>query len=63
MQLYLEGHNVHRGYAVSIQYADCEITAMPSVMGDAQIEPVRYYKNRRRADRVIVRSNRRFGTK
>ncbi|MBW6123138.1 hypothetical protein KZ843_09595 [Pseudomonas aeruginosa] len=63
MQLYLEGHNVNRGYAVSVQYADYEITAMPLVMGDEQIEPVRYYENRRHADRVIARFNRRLGTK
>jgi hypothetical protein len=62
MQLYLEGHNVSRGYAVSVQLADSEIIAMPAVVDDEKIEPVRYYENRRHADRVIARFNRRFST-
>lgn len=63
MQLYLEGHNVKQGYAVSVQYADHKIAAMPVVTGDEKIVPVRFYRNRRHADQVIARFNRRFAGK
>jgi len=63
MQLYLEGHSARHGYAVSVGHADHEIPSMPIVAGDEQILPVRFYQNRRHADRVIARFNRRFGTK
>jgi hypothetical protein len=63
MKLYLEGHNVKHGHAVSLQFSDAEISAMPpeTVLLEPD-EPVRFYGNRRHADRVIGRFNRRFAT-
>ncbi|MGG2621736.1 hypothetical protein [Pseudomonas aeruginosa] len=63
MQLFLEGHNVKRGYAVSVQLSNHEIMAMPAIVGDERIAPVRFYQNRRYADRVISRFNRRFANR
>jgi len=64
MKLYLEGHNAKRGYAVSIQYADHEISAMPPETALLEPDaPVRFYCDRRHANRVIGRFNRRFATK
>jgi hypothetical protein len=58
MKLFIEGHNVKRGYAVSVQYSDSEISAMPaSIVAEA---PVRYYVNSSFAKRVVSRFNRRF---
>ena len=64
MQLYLEGHNVKRGYAVSAQFAEHEISSMPPETALLKPDaPVRFYRDRRYADRVIGRFNRRFATK
>ena len=46
-RLYIEGHNVRKGYGVSVEYQ-----AGP---------PVRFYQNRGHAFRVVERFNRRFG--
>ncbi|MEX6780529.1 hypothetical protein [Pseudomonas aeruginosa] len=60
MKLYLEGHNVRRGYAVGVTYCDEEILSLPASTEPEM--PVRFYENRRRAEAVIARFNRRFGT-
>lgn len=60
MKLFVEGHSVKRGYAISVQYTDCEISALPSVTEPDF--PVRFFNNRRRAELVIGRFNRRFAT-
>ncbi len=64
MKLYLEGHNVKRDYAVSVQFSDHEVSAMPPETSQLEPDaPVRFYSDRRYADRVIGRFNRRFATK
>ncbi|KRP87425.1 hypothetical protein TX25_26035 [Pseudomonas lactis] len=64
MKLYLEGHNVKRGYAVSVQFTECQISAMaPQTALIEPDGPVRFYRDRRYADRVIERFNRRFATR
>lgn len=63
MKLFIEGHNVKRGYAVSVQYSSSEISAMPSeAANDPPDAPVRFYQNGRVAERVVSRFNRRFAT-
>lgn len=58
MRLFIEGHNIKHGYAVGVQYTASEIHALPApALPDL---PVRYYKDRRYADRVISRFNRRI---
>jgi hypothetical protein len=61
MKLYLEGHNVKLGHAVSIQYSNAEVSAMPPETSLLKPDaPVRFFSNRRHADRVISRFNRRY---
>lgn len=46
-RLYLEGHNIRKGQAVSVEYQSGP--------------PVRFYQNLRYARKVVERFNRRFG--
>lgn len=56
MQLYIEGHNRRRGYAVGRTYTASEIRAtQPSREAE---EPVRFYSNLRYARSVVERFNR-----
>ena len=59
MKLFLEGHNVRRGYAVGVEYSDDEIRHLPAPPEPEM--PVRFYASRKKAERVITRFNRRFG--
>jgi hypothetical protein len=58
MELILVGHNIKHGHAVSVQYTDTEIRELPAPL--VPDEPIRYYQDRRFADRVISRFNRRM---
>ena len=63
MKLFLAGHNVKRGHAVSVQFATHEISAMPPETALLDPDPpVRFYRNRRYAESVIERFNRRYAT-
>nr|WDE72665.1 hypothetical protein [Cupriavidus gilardii] len=56
MQLFVEGHNHRRGYAVTPQYSPEEIRVMVAV--SEPDSPVRFYPNLRHARRVVERFNR-----
>ncbi|MBA9859470.1 hypothetical protein [Ralstonia insidiosa] len=56
MQLYIDGHNHKKGYAVSVAFSDEEIRALPVPIEVQQ--PVRFYSNLRYARRMIQRFNR-----
>lgn len=63
MKLFIEGHNAKRGFAVSVQYSNSEISAMPpEAANDAPDAPVRFYKSGLFAKHVVSRFNRRFTT-
>lgn len=60
MKLFLEGHNVKRGHAVSVQFSTREISAMPPETALLDPDPpVRFFQDRRYAESVIARFNRR----
>lgn len=56
MQLYIEGHNHRKGYAVGVAFSDAEIRTLPA--SDEAQKPARFYSNLRYARRVVQRFNR-----
>ncbi len=60
MKLYIEGHAARRGYAISLCYSDCEISAMDYT--DVVDKPLKFIQSREKAFRLVERWNRRFAT-
>ena len=60
MRLYIEGHNVRLGYAISREFSVDECRALDPCEPE---KPVRYYKGSlREARRLVDRWNRMFAT-
>lgn len=67
MRLFIEGHNVKHGYAISKCYTDpeimvhCERVEQGNDQPDTG-EPLKFIKSRERAKELVSRYNRRFAT-
>lgn len=59
MKLYVEGHSVHRGWAISCYWPREEILALPFPT-EQELKPVKFIESREKALRVVERWNRRF---
>jgi hypothetical protein len=55
--LYIEGHNVRKGFAVSRCWSDFDCSRMPPA-SEEEMQPVRFYSDGRYAKRVVERFNR-----
>lgn len=58
MRLYIEGHAVSKGWAVSMCWTDAEIRAMEYT--DIVDPPIKFVQSRDKAFELIERWNRRF---
>jgi hypothetical protein len=58
MKLFIEGHAVRKGYAISLCYSDKEISAMEYT--DEVDKPLRFIQSRDKAFELVERWNRRF---
>lgn len=61
MRLCIEGHSAQKGYAISRKWSDKECSTLPPAT-QAELQPVRFEKNHRKAVQVVERWNKRFGT-
>lgn len=61
MKLFIEGHNVKKGYIISMCWTDAEISAMDYT--DVVDPPLRFIRSRNKAFRLVERWNRRFSNK
>lgn len=61
MRLYVEGHNIRKGWAISKEWSDAECRALP-VPTEQELLPVRFIQSRRRALQIVERWNLRFAT-
>lgn len=61
MRLYIEGHSVKMGYAITPSLSDDECSQQ-SFAASQEVRPVRFLANRRRAIALVTRWNRRFAT-
>lgn len=60
MKLYIEGHNVRKGWGITVCYSDTEISAMPYT--DVVEMPIKFIQSRAKALKLVERWNRRFAT-
>jgi len=58
MKLYIEGHNVRKGWAISMCWTDAEISAMECT--DVVDPPIKFVKSREKAFKLVERWNRRY---
>jgi hypothetical protein len=61
MQLFIEGHNRAKGYAISRSWSDHECSTLPPP-AEREMRPVRYFQGHRKAACFVERYNRRFAT-
>lgn len=61
MRLYLEGHNVRLGHAISFEWSAEDIRAAEAAGDFRACVPVRYRASIHHARRLVERYNRRFG--
>lgn len=61
MRLYIEGHSVRRGHAISRKWSNAECSTLPPATPD-ELRPVRFIDGLDRAKRLVERWNRRFAT-
>lgn len=60
MKLYIEGHAVRKGWAISLCYSDEDIRCMEYT--DVVEKPLRFVRSREKAFKLVKRWNRRFAT-
>jgi hypothetical protein len=60
MRLYVEGHSIRRGWAISRCWSAEEIRVLPFPR-DEELKPVKFIENREKAFCIVERWNRRFG--
>lgn len=58
MKLFIEGHNVKKGYIINMCWTDAEISAMEYT--DVVDAPIKFVKSRDKAFALVERWNRRF---
>lgn len=61
MRLYIEGHNVRKGWAISRTWSDEECSILPYPSAE-ELDPIRFIKSREKAIRLVYRWNRRYAT-
>lgn len=61
MRLYIEGHSVKKGYAISREMSDAECSKQPSARA-VELTPLRFVSNIRKAKGLVERYNQRFAT-
>lgn len=60
MKLYIEGHAIRKGWAISLCYSNAEISAMEYT--DVVDPPIKFVQSREKAFDLVKRWNRRFAT-
>ena len=61
MRLYIEGHSVHKGYAISQAWSDKENSTLAPAT-QAELQPVRFVMDHRKAALLVERWNKQFST-
>ncbi|KGG87683.1 hypothetical protein P245_19725 [Comamonas thiooxydans] len=61
MRLYIEGHQAKQGYVISREWSDAECSELPTATA-AELTPVRFVSDMRKAKAMVQRYNRRFAT-
>lgn len=61
MRLYIEGHSVRRGHAISRKWSNAECSTLPPATPD-ELKPVRFVSELGHAKHLVERWNRRFAT-
>lgn len=59
MWLYIEGHNVRKGWIISKAWSDEECSTLPPPTQE-ELSPVRFVASKEKAVKLIRRWNRRF---